>query len=123
VEKTVWARKLRRSETPAEAALWALLRDRQLLGQKFRRQHPVGRFFADFYCAAARLAIEADGSSHDGRALRDHRRDAYFRRQGVTVLRFPNHLVLQQPDRVLHQIRQALGQPTPPLPKGEGDGG
>jgi very-short-patch-repair endonuclease len=113
---TFWARTLRRSETQAEVALWALLRNRQLLGQKFRRQHSVGRFFADFYCAAARLAIEADGSSHDGRALRDRRRAAYFRRQGITLLRFPNHLILHQPDQVLDLIRKALGPPTPPLP-------
>jgi len=116
---TFWARSHRRTETPAEAALWALLRNRQLLGQKFRRQHPVGRYFADFYCAAARLAIEAD----DGRALRDHRRDAWLRRQGVTLLRFPNAMILHQQELVLDQIRDAIARSAPPLPQGEGAGG
>jgi very-short-patch-repair endonuclease len=120
---TFWARSHRRAETPAEAALWALLRNRQLLGQKFRRQHPIGRYFADFYCAAARLAIEADGSSHDGRVLRDRRRDAWFRRQGVTLLRFPNAMILHQPQLVLAQIRHAIARSAPPLPQGEGAGG
>jgi hypothetical protein len=61
LRSTLWARSNRRKETLAEAALWALLRNRQLLGQKFRRQHPIGRYFADFYCPALRLVIEADG--------------------------------------------------------------
>ena len=126
---TSWARSHRRTETPAEAALWALLRNRQLLGQKFRRQHPIGRYFADFYCPAARLAIEADGSSHDGRTLRDHRRDAWLRRQDVTLLRFPNAMILHQPQLVLAQVRDAIARSSPPLPpgpqgpQGEGVGG
>ena len=120
---TFWARSHRRTETPTEAALWALLRNRQLLGQKFRRQHPIGRYFADFYCCAARVAIEADGSSHDGRALRDRRRDAWLRRQGVTLLRFPNAMILNEPQLVLHLIRVALAGSAPPLPQGEGAGG
>jgi very-short-patch-repair endonuclease len=115
---TFWARSHRRTETPAEAALWALLRNRQLLGQKFRREHPIGRYFADFYCPAARLAIEADGSSHDGRALRDHRRDAWLRRHGVTLLRFPNAMILHQPELVLAQVRNAIARSPPPLPTG-----
>ena len=115
---TFWARSHRRTETPAEAALWALLRNRQLLGQKFRREHPIGRYFADFYCPAARLAIEADGSSHDGRALRDHRRDAWLRRHGVTLLRFPNAMILRHPELVLAQVRNAIARSPPPLPTG-----
>jgi very-short-patch-repair endonuclease len=115
---TFWARSHRRTETLAEAALWALLRNRQLLGHKFRRQHAIGRYFADFYCPAARLAIEADGSSHDGRTLRDHRRDAWLRRQGVTLLRFPNAMILHQPHLVLDQIRDAIARSAPPLPAG-----
>lgn len=126
---TFWARSHRRTETLAEAALWALLRNRQLLGQKFRRQHPIGRYFADFYCPAARLAIEADGSSHEGRALRDRRRDLWLRRQGITLLRFPNAMILHQSQLVLDQIRDAIARSAPPLPagpqgpQGEGVGG
>ena len=120
---TFWARSHRRTPTPAEAALWALLRNRQLLGLKFRREHPIGRYFADFYCASVRLAIEADGSSHHGRALRDRRRDLWFRRHGVTLLRFPNAMILLQPRLVLDQIRAAIAPSAPPLPQGEGVGG
>lgn len=116
--ETFRSRSLRRKPTPAEACLWLLLRDRKLAGFKFRRQHPVGCYFADFFCVAARLAIEADGEPHVGRPLRDVRRDNYFRRLGITVLRFPNHMILEQPAFVLDSIRCALHQPAPPLPHG-----
>jgi len=58
------ARQLRREQTPAEALLWGHLRNRRLKGLKFRRQHPVGRFVADFYCAQHRLIVELDGAVH-----------------------------------------------------------
>ena len=56
------ARRLRREQTEWEYALWARLRRRQLNGFKFRRQHPIGPFFVDFFCPEARLVIEIDGS-------------------------------------------------------------
>ena len=57
----------------------------------FRRQHPIGRYVLDFYCAKARLAIELDGASHDlgNRPQRDSRRDAWLRERGIRVLRIP----------------------------------
>ncbi len=58
------ARQLRREATTAESLLWELLRDRRLLGRKFRRQHPIGQFIADFFCDDARLIIEIDGAVH-----------------------------------------------------------
>ena len=58
------ARQLRQSPPDAERALWQDLRDRQILGQKFRRQHPVGRYFADFACIEAMLIVELDGGQH-----------------------------------------------------------
>ena len=57
-------RQLRRQSTAAETAAWWLLRNRQVLGLKFRRQCPLGGFVADFYCSEARLVIELDGSAH-----------------------------------------------------------
>ena len=59
------ARELRAKQTPAETLLWQLLRKRQLLGFKFRRQHQFGDYITDFYCHEARLVIECDGSVHD----------------------------------------------------------
>jgi very-short-patch-repair endonuclease len=59
------ARELRQELTPAEKVLWQALRDKQLAGFKFRRQHPIDRFIADFYCAACKLIVELDGGIHD----------------------------------------------------------
>ena len=83
------ARALRRSPSPPESLLWQILRKRPQ-GFKFRRQHPLGPFIADFYCAAARLIVEVDGASHDmgDRAASDSRRDAWLRAQGIRVIRF-----------------------------------
>jgi len=82
------ARDLRRNTTPAECILWQKLRGRQMLGLRFRRQEPVGPFIADFLCVATRLIIELDGTSHEGKAEPDVRRQRYFESQGWTVLRF-----------------------------------
>lgn len=106
-QATYRARALRRASTPAERALWARLRGRRL-GAKFRRQQPVGPFFVDFFCPQARLVIELDGAPHFPKPERDEVREAYLDALGLTVLRFPNHLVLRHPERVLDRIRAAL---------------
>lgn len=83
------ARELRRAPSPPEARLWRVLRSRP--GDlKFRRQHPLGPYTADFYCAAAKLVIEVDGDAHDmgDNPDRDARRDARLREQGYEVIRF-----------------------------------
>ena len=99
------ARKLRGALTPPEAALWTALRARPA-GQRFRRQHPLGPYILDFYCPAARLAIEVDGKAHDmGRNPgRDAARDAWLAAQGVTVLRLPAALVLTDLPAALRTI-------------------
>jgi len=76
------ARELRREMTPAEAALWKLLRGRLLAGLKFRRQHPVGPFYADFACVERRVVVEVDGETHLGREADDEARSAYLRTEG-----------------------------------------
>lgn len=83
------ARELRRSTTLPEGLLWQVLRKRPE-GLKFRHQHPVGPYVADFYCALAKLVIEVDGDSHDmgDNPARDARRDAWLRKQGLRVIRF-----------------------------------
>ena len=104
------ARELRRKQTSAEALLWQLPRDRQLLGFKFRRQHQFGDYVIDFYCREARLVIECDGSAHESneRWHHDQERDAYMTGQGVRVLRFPNDRILSDPASVLEEIAEHL---------------
>jgi very-short-patch-repair endonuclease len=105
---TAHARALRRAETPAERELWRWLRGRRLDGAKFRRQHPIGPFFADFYCVEARLVVEADGEPHVPPTRRDERRDAWLRSTGLVVLRFENREILEHTARTLERIRDAL---------------
>jgi very-short-patch-repair endonuclease len=83
------ARRLRRKLTLPEARLWRCLKARAPERPVFRRQHPIGPYVIDLYCAKARLAIEIDGMSHDmsDRPHRDARRDAWLKERGVTVMR------------------------------------
>jgi len=105
-------RELRRNATDAESLLWQLLRDRQLNGAKFRRQHPMHSFILDFYCHEARLAIELDGSQHleGNQAKYDAERSRILQEHGVRVIRFWNDEVLQQTTTVLETILDALSQ-------------
>ena len=98
-------RKLRRESTVAEKNLWERLRNRNL-SYKFRRQHNVGYYIADFYCARLMLAVEIDGGIH---LQRDHleydkERDRIFRSKGVRVLRFTNDRVMNEMDKVCDEI-------------------
>ncbi len=88
----------------AETRLWHQLRDRRLMGHKFRRQHSIGPFIADFACIAARLVIELDGSQHASATKADARRTALLASEGWTVIRFWNALVLTDMDNVLREI-------------------
>ena len=93
------ARQLRRDMSLPERLLWQRLRARKA-GFKFRRQHPVGSYVTDLYCAAAKLAIEIDGVAHDfgDRPSRDETRDAFLARQGIEVVRIPASEVLRNAD-------------------------
>ncbi len=104
------ARKLRRELTPPEARLWRYLRTRPL-DLKFRRQHPIGIFSLDFYCASAKLAIEIDGIAHDmgDNPARDIARDAWVGEQGVRTLRIPADLVRDDMDTVVRMILAECG--------------
>jgi len=111
------ARRLRRDQTETERRLWARLRARQLCGAKFRRQHPIGRFIADFCCLEHGLVVELDGGQHAIQVEADQRRSAFLRRRGFRVLRFWDNQVLEDIDAVLEQIVEALRDPHPyPLP-------
>jgi very-short-patch-repair endonuclease len=115
------ARQLRTESTPAEALLWRLLRNRQLLSHKFRRQQPLGPFIVDFCCLSARLIIELDGGQHAKRSLEDLRRTKWLQDQGFRVIRFWNHEVMRNPEAVWQQICRSLeavlrGGAAPPHP-------
>ena len=107
---TFHARTLRKSSTEAEHVLWKRLRNRQFAGYKFRRQHVVGDFILDFYCAEAKLAIEVDGGGHAAKAQTsyDAHRTWMLEGRGIRVLRFWNHEVLQQTQAVLEEISRVL---------------
>ncbi len=92
------AREFRKRPTPAERRAWELLRDRKLLGLKFRRQHRIRGFFADFYCHELRLVLEIDGPVHHTREQKayDAKRTAILERIGLRVIRIPNETVSRE---------------------------
>src|SRR5271154_4685381 len=98
------AREMRKAPAPAEKKLWKCLRDRQLNGFKFRRQHVSGAYIADFYCHAAALIVEIDGESHEHRATYDATRTQILNRGGDRVIRFANEDVYDFLDAVLEEI-------------------
>jgi very-short-patch-repair endonuclease len=125
--KKIFARKLRKDGTDAEANLWYRLRNRQM-GYKFRRQEPIGRYIIDFVCIEKMLIIELDGSQHLEQKLYDEERTKFLERIGYKVIRFWNNEVLTSLDDVLECVMnhlKDLGPPHPPrfarrpLPGGE----
>jgi very-short-patch-repair endonuclease len=93
------ARELRHSDTLAEKLTWRLLRNRQLLHYKFRRQLPLNNAIVDFCCLSLKLVVELDGAghAHESQATRDRQRDRELEKGGYRVLRFPNGVVLKAP--------------------------
>ena len=108
-------RELRKATTDAESLVWQLLRDRQLAGVKFRRQHQFGSYILDFFASEHRLAVECDGGQHfEGSGLEaDVQRDQYLKSRGIRVLRFSNTEVLQETEAVLMAILSTLEEPSP----------
>jgi len=105
------ARELRQQSTEAEQKLWTLLRNRQLKEKKFRRQHAIAGYVADFYCHESKLVVELDGNIHNNREAKayDHSRTALLNEMGITVLRFWNNELLTDPAKVLQTISDHLG--------------
>ena len=98
---------LRKNMTEAEVVLWELLKNKKLCGRKFRRQHSIGHYIADFYCSSEKLIIELDGQHHftsDGIA-KDTDRDDHLQMMNITVLRFENKEVLNNLTDVLKRIK------------------
>jgi very-short-patch-repair endonuclease len=118
-----FARKLRRETTDAERRIWARLRNRRLPGFKFRRQHPVAGYIADFVCLERRLIVELDGSQHASAevAADDVARTRRLNECGFRILRFWNNESLQTTDAVVDALAAALApSPQPSPPKGAG---
>jgi very-short-patch-repair endonuclease len=112
---------LRKTQTDAEKRLWSQLRNRQLSGCKFRRQHEIGHYIVDFICLEIKLIVELDGSQHAEQIARDRQRTAFLQSLGFKVIRFWDNEVLTQTQNVLEAIHKALiDNPSPhPLPQGE----
>ncbi len=103
------ARELRKEQTKMEWRLWAQLRQRQLAGLRFRRQHPIGPFIVDFCCKEHSLIIELDGSSHDDQVEYDEERSAWLEAQGFRIIRFTNEQVRTNLEGVLIAIAASVG--------------
>ena len=101
---------LRNSMTEAEKVLWKQLRNRQVKGFRFRRQHPVGEFVVDFFCYEAKLVIELDGEAHDNsfQKERDLERTKILKSMGLREIRFKNEEVLNDPEDVVSRIAEIL---------------
>ena len=114
---TELCRELRRRETKAENILWQELRNRKFRGMKFLRQHPIYirsasgstiYYIPDFYCAEAKLVIEADGPVHQFKKEYDKNRDEVMMILGLNVLRFENEAILGDLNNVLNAIKKLL---------------
>ena len=110
LNKIEFARLQRKTANDNEYTLWQLLRNRQIRGKKFRRQHPIGEYIVDFYCAEVKLVIEVDGKHHfteKGRRY-DARRDEELKKRGLRVLRFTGKQVDLHGREVLTEIAAVI---------------
>ena len=100
-------KELRENLTPAEAFLWKHLKSKQLEGKRFTRQHSVGNYIVDFYCASEKLIIELDGEVHmTANAMEyDEKRAKYLENLGYTVIRFENKMVFDNFPSVMMEIK------------------
>lgn len=107
---------LRSNMMHSEARLWDCLKEKQLLGRKFRRQHSIGNYIVDFYCPSEKLVIEVDGRSHDdiGMEQADSERDETLNKLGFKVVRIPAIDVKNNIDGVLIEIAAAFGHESDP---------
>ncbi|MBI2858598.1 MAG: endonuclease domain-containing protein [Chloroflexi bacterium] len=99
-------RRLRAESTKAESVIWGLLRNSQLMGLRFRRQHTIGGYIVDFYCHKLRFAIELDGGGHAevGQSEYDIERTKALQKKGIRVLRLWNNDVLSNTEAALEKI-------------------
>jgi very-short-patch-repair endonuclease len=107
------ARKLRNHTTEVEKIIWKYLRRKQIDGYKFRRQHPIGKYIADFYCHEAKLVVEVDGKIHLTEKQKEHdeKRTKYLEELGIKIVRVTNEKVIYRIDEVVGLIQQNLPHP------------
>ena len=123
-KKAQRARELRRDPSRAERICWELIRAHRMEGIKFRRQHPIGPYFADFACASRGLVIEIDGDHHADQVEADARRTAVMESQGWKVVRFGANEVVQNPEGIWTRIQSLINDGTsPPLLSSPPSGG
>jgi very-short-patch-repair endonuclease len=108
-----YAKKLRENPTEAEEKLWFAVRDNQIEGYKFRRQHPLSVYVADFYCHALKLVIEVDGDYHLSaeQQFLDDKRTSDIEFQGLKVIRFTNEEVMLKLSEVIDRIKEFIPRP------------
>ena len=113
VELHDYRQQLRKKLTPAEAFLWELLKSRKVEDRRFTRQHSIGYYIVDFYCASEKLIIELDGQGHFNPESEeyDRKRTEYFENLGYKVIRFENKMVFDFLPSVLMGIRECFGKP------------
>ena len=111
---------LRNNGTAAEAVMWTMLKNKQIDGWKFRRQYSVGNYILDFYCPAARLAIELDGQGHFTTSgfEYDQERTAYLNGHDIQVIRFENKEIFNRVEAVVEEIKHHLPPQAPPTKEG-----
>jgi len=109
-EMKPFRRKLRKNMAAAEVALWTMIKNRQLVDERFLQQFSIGHYVVDFYCHKYKLSIELDGAGHfteEGREY-DARRTEYLNSVGIRVIRFENIEVFNYPMQVLEEIKKNL---------------
>ena len=106
-----FAKELRKNMTPAEKALWDKIRNRKVANCKFRRQHPIDIFIADFYCHEKKLVIEIDGEIHNAQKEHDINRTAEMENYGIRVIRFTNDEIENELEKVVEKIEEVCGKP------------
>jgi len=104
------SRMLRKNSTLAEVLLWNLLKNRQIMGYKFRRQSPVDNCIVDFYCKELHLAIEIDGLSHDFKMEYDEKRQKQLEQAGITIFRISDREVKQNINHVIELLVEKVDE-------------
>ncbi len=104
------AKELRKMETIAEKLLWSRLCKNQIFGLQFRRQHPINRFIADFYCPKLKLVIEANGNIHEIHENKEYDigRSEIFNAFGIIVIRFTNKQIIENIENTITQIETTV---------------
>ena len=109
--RTARSRSLRHESSRSEQICWELVRAKRMAGVKFRRQHPIGPYFADFACVSKKLVVEIDGDHHAFQVEADASRTAAMKQRGWRVARFWANEVVKNPEGIWAEIERLLGEP------------